>query len=95
MQNDCVAFIRDHVRKAIESGTFAVGQKLPTERELAAQFDVPRSAVRAAITPLEIGGMVKREIGRGTYVLYQGGVIYNTPATGPIATRGPGLPSSK
>jgi len=68
-KNDRVAAIREHVRKAIESGTFAVGQKLPTERELAAQFDVPRSAVRAAIIPLEIGGMVKREIGRGTYVL--------------------------
>lgn len=69
MKNDRVALIRDHVRKDIESGALAVGQKLPTERELAAQFDVPRSAVRAAIIPLEIGGMVKREVGRGTYVL--------------------------
>lgn len=69
MKNDRVVLIREHVRKAIESGAIAVGQKLPTERELAAQFDVPRSIVRAAIVPLEFGGMVKREIGRGTFVL--------------------------
>ena len=69
MKNDRVAMIREHVRKAIETGSFAVGQKLPTERELAAKFDVPRSVVRAAIVPLEFGGMVKREIGRGTYVI--------------------------
>lgn len=69
MKNERVLLIRDHIRKAIESGALDVGQKLPTERELAAQFDVPRSAVRAAIVPLEFEGTVKREVGRGTYVL--------------------------
>lgn len=69
MKSERVVLIREHVRKAIESGAIGVGQKLPTERELAAQFDVPRSAVRAAIVPLEFAGIVKREVGRGTYVL--------------------------
>jgi DNA-binding FadR family transcriptional regulator len=69
VKNERVGLIREHIRKAIESGALSVGQKLPTERELAAQFDVPRSAVRAAIVPLEFEGMVKREVGRGTYVL--------------------------
>ncbi|WP_144097453.1 FadR/GntR family transcriptional regulator [Croceicoccus sediminis] len=72
MKNNQVTAIRDYVRKAIESGEFPAGEKLPTERELAARFDVPRSAVRSAIVPLEIGGMVKREVGRGTYVLAPG-----------------------
>lgn len=61
--------IREFVQNAIDSGTLPVGQKLPTERELAARFGVARSAVRTALAPLELSGVIRREVGRGTYVL--------------------------
>ena len=44
------------------------GSKLPTERALADQLAVPRSAVRAALSRLEAQGRVLRIIGSGTYV---------------------------
>lgn len=44
------------------------GSKLPTERALADQLSVPRSAVRSALSRLEAQGRVVRIIGSGTYV---------------------------
>lgn len=61
--------LRCYIVEAIERGTMPPGSKLPTERELAAQFGLSRSAVREALTPLELAGRIKREVGRGTFVL--------------------------
>ncbi len=49
-------------------GSFAAGQKLPTERELAEQFDVSRPSVREALQKLEAKGLVSRKQGGGTFV---------------------------
>ena len=49
-------------------GSFAPGQKLPTERELAAQFDVSRPSLREALQKLEAKGLVSRKQGGGTFV---------------------------
>lgn len=49
-------------------GSFAAGQKLPTERELAEQFDVSRPSVREALQKLEAKGLVLRKQGGGTFV---------------------------
>jgi DNA-binding FadR family transcriptional regulator len=42
--------------------------RLPTERQLAADYGVSRSAIRHAMAVLEAEGLVSREVGRGTFV---------------------------
>ena len=44
------------------------GARLPTERQLAADFGVTRTAIRHAMAMLEAQGRVSREVGRGTYL---------------------------
>lgn len=46
----------------------AIGDRLPTERSLAAEFGVSRMTVRQAILGLEQAGRVRRVQGSGTYV---------------------------
>jgi DNA-binding FadR family transcriptional regulator len=60
--------IRDFLLTALASGHLEVGSRLPAERELAARFSVPRSAVRKALVPLEHEGWIVRHVGRGTFV---------------------------
>ena len=43
------------------------GQRLPTERSLAAQFGATRHAVRKALDRLEARGKLWRHVGRGTF----------------------------
>lgn len=52
----------------IAAGTFAPGQKLPTEPELMERFGVSRFTVRQALGHLEQRGLVRAEQGRGTFV---------------------------
>lgn len=42
--------------------------RLPTERQLAADLGVTRSAIRYALGILEADGHISREVGRGTYL---------------------------
>ena len=44
------------------------GSRLPTERQLAADFGVTRSSVRSALAMLEAQGRISREVGRGTFL---------------------------
>jgi 2-aminoadipate transaminase len=52
----------------IENGQLSPGDRLPSERELAAQLNVSRTTVVAAYKELESRGIVRSFIGRGTYV---------------------------
>ncbi|MEH6547959.1 MAG: GntR family transcriptional regulator, partial [Sneathiella sp.] len=52
----------------IESGHYAPQSKLAPERELAAQLQISRSTLRAALAVLEAQGKVWRHVGRGTFV---------------------------
>jgi DNA-binding FadR family transcriptional regulator len=56
------------VAAEIASGKYAVGQRLPSERELAQAFDVSRPTVREAIIALEVDGLVEVRLGSGVYV---------------------------
>jgi DNA-binding FadR family transcriptional regulator len=56
------------LRDLLQAPEMEPGRKLPTERALAAQLGVPRSAVRSALGRLEARGMVRRVMGSGTYV---------------------------
>ena len=58
------------IRSAILSGRFRPGDRLPTERELAAQFGVSRVTVRDALRALEASGLIRVRVGGqgGPYV---------------------------
>jgi GntR family transcriptional regulator, transcriptional repressor for pyruvate dehydrogenase complex len=54
---------------AIQSGTIKTGEKLPSESEIMARFDVSRTVVREAISRLQASGRVETRHGIGTFVL--------------------------
>ncbi|HEY4464254.1 MAG TPA: FCD domain-containing protein [Streptosporangiaceae bacterium] len=56
------------------------GARLPTERQLAADFGVTRAAIRHAMAMLEAEGRVSREVGRGTYLRDRPGAGTERPA---------------
>lgn len=60
--------VRDYLTHAISEGAFAPGVRLPTERQLAEQFGVGRAVARRALAELEAEGMIRRHVGRGTFV---------------------------
>ena len=53
----------------IVTGEFAPGTQLPTEKELCDLYHVSRPTVRQALVGLESQNLVRREQGRGTFVL--------------------------
>jgi DNA-binding FadR family transcriptional regulator len=61
--------IADQLRKLIVAGEFAVGKRLPAERELAGLLGVSRPSVREALIALEVEGWVEVRTGSGVYVL--------------------------
>ena len=58
------------LRDAIASGVLRSGSKMPSEKELAATFDVSRNTARRALAELANENMVVRRRGRGTVVDY-------------------------
>ena len=68
-----VGAISAYLRRAIETGAYSEGDRLPPERQLALTFDAARSTVRRALDQLERAGLVSRRLGSGTYVGASGG----------------------
>jgi DNA-binding GntR family transcriptional regulator len=61
--------ISAYLQRAIETGAYSEGDRLPPERELAATFQAARrSTVRRALDQLEKAGLVSRRLGSGTFV---------------------------
>lgn len=56
------------IRKKIQSGAYAVNEKLPTETELGKQYQVSRITVKKAIDQLVLEGLVIKRRGAGTFV---------------------------
>ncbi|WP_214107765.1 GntR family transcriptional regulator [Acrocarpospora catenulata] len=63
--------VRAELRKAIMSGEFPVGSKLPNEELLRERFSVSRVTLREAVRGLIEDGMVVRQHGSGTYVTHR------------------------
>ena len=59
----------DKIESLIESGQYAVGSRLPSERELSVLLKVSRPTVREAIIALEARGRVEVKLSSGVYVL--------------------------
>lgn len=82
--------IADQLRQLIAKGEFAVGARLPAERDLAKQLGVSRPSVREALIALEVENWVEVRTGSGIYVLDRNNIYAinniatkstNTPAT--------------
>ncbi|MGI6297928.1 MAG: FadR/GntR family transcriptional regulator [Saccharofermentanales bacterium] len=52
----------------INSGDLKPGDRLPTERALAAELRVSRTAIREALRALELMGFIESRVGEGTFV---------------------------
>jgi GntR family transcriptional regulator len=60
--------VKQQVEKLITSGHWDKGQRLPTERALAAELGVSRNTVSLAYRQLEAEGLITSRQGRGTFV---------------------------
>ncbi len=60
--------VRTRIFKAILSGDYLPGAKLPTEREMSERTRTSRVTVRRAYEQLAAAGILQREQGRGTFV---------------------------
>src|SRR5215213_7685215 len=60
--------VRDFIVNAAADGSLTPGSRLPTERELAKRFAVPRNAIRRTLAQLEAEGSITRHVGRGTFL---------------------------
>lgn len=72
--------VADQLRSLIDSGEYAVGSRLPTERELAEQLKVSRPTVREALIALEVEGRLRIRVGSGIYVIEPAAVAAPAPA---------------
>lgn len=61
--------VADDLEARISAGELPVGERLPTERELAADYKVSRTCVREALLAMEIAGLVSIRVGAGVFVL--------------------------
>ncbi len=73
----------EQISQLIESGEYAVGSRLPPERELAQRFSVSRPTIREAIIALEAIGKIAVKTGSGMYV------TSSTALSGPAANISP------
>jgi GntR family transcriptional regulator, phosphonate transport system regulatory protein len=60
--------VADGIERGIAAGTFAAGDRLPGENEIAETYRVNRHTVRRALAALAERGFVRAERGSGTYV---------------------------
>jgi GntR family transcriptional regulator len=60
--------IADDLSRSILSGDMPPGYLLPSERELRERYDTTKTTVSRAISLLQAEGLVRTEIGRGTFV---------------------------
>ncbi len=64
-----VTEIVDSLAASIREGHLLPGEKLPTEADIMARFDVSRTVVREALSKLQASSLVETRHGIGTFVL--------------------------
>lgn len=62
-------FVARQLTEGISSGTFKIGSLLPTELELADQYNVSRATIRLALSNLQQLGLISRKRNVGTRVV--------------------------
>ena len=74
--------IRALIGDRISSGDWLPGDRLPTERALAAEYKIARNTVRSVLQEMELDGDIVRHVGRGTYVADKGEKPSAMPSSG-------------
>lgn len=69
--------ISEKLRQQIEAGDYLPGEKLPSEHQLMAIFNVSRITVRRAVANLVSQGLAKTQQGKGAFVTPQKKVSYS------------------
>jgi DNA-binding GntR family transcriptional regulator len=75
------AQIADDLRRRVSAGDFAVGDKFPSLKALAAEYEVAELTVHAAVKQLQHEGVLASTSGRGTFVQ---AVPNDAAASGPV-----------
>ena len=91
--------IAEQLRAGMLSGEFAIGSRLPAERDLSKQLGVSRSSVREALIALEVEGWVEVRTGSGIFVLDRSQIhavntINSTNAINNIASKAVNMPDT-
>jgi GntR family transcriptional regulator len=60
--------LAERIRQAVQEGVYREGEKIPSEQELIARYDVSRVTVRKAMQALLEKGLIIRQQGRGTFI---------------------------
>ncbi len=63
--------LKNRICYQIYMGVYRDGERIPSERQLAADYDVSRITVRKALELLEEENLIAREVGSGTHVTYR------------------------
>ncbi|WP_225047720.1 GntR family transcriptional regulator [Lacticaseibacillus kribbianus] len=71
MESPIYIQIHNQIRQEIEAGKWQIGDRIPSERDLALTFNVSRMTLRQAIQTLVDEGILERRIGAGTFVANQ------------------------
>src|ERR1700712_4882147 len=74
--------VEERLRDFIRAEDLQPGQKLLSERELAARLGVSRTSVRQALTALRVAGIVQIRHGDGIYLLRDADELVGTLARG-------------
>lgn len=86
-QDSLYVEIKNRICRLIYDGTYQEGEKIPSERTLADQWDVSRVTVRKALELLEEENVILREVGSGTRIMYRntghGGTMDTVTLTAP------------
>lgn len=62
--------LANELKSRIHSGLWSYGTTIPTEKALCEEFDVARGTMRQALQTLELEGYVRRQQGKGTFVIW-------------------------
>lgn len=60
--------VLDRIRALVDAGSITPGDRLPPERDLAAQLGISRTSLRQALSALEALGVLEIRHGAGVYV---------------------------
>jgi DNA-binding FadR family transcriptional regulator len=71
--------VLDHIERDLLDGRLSPGDRLPSERDLAADLGVGRSSVREAFRVLEVMGLIRTATGSGPQA---GAIVIATPTGG-------------
>jgi DNA-binding FadR family transcriptional regulator len=80
-KSDGAATLRAVLLANVRSGHWKAGEKLPTERELCATYEIGRGAVRRILAEAKERGLITQTVGSGTFVAKDASELLHTADT--------------